>query len=59
MRKFQISAPSSVIDELEEHLYMNGYHFSFNDDILEVDDDEASYVLSILRDRGIGFVEID
>jgi hypothetical protein len=44
--------------ELKEHLYYNGYHVDWeSDDVITVDEDEVSYVKTILRDRGIGFVE--
>lgn len=59
MVKFLVSVPYNLYVETKEHLFYNGYHFIWDDmDVLEVDEDEAEYVKTILHDRGIGYVEV-
>ena len=42
------------IDEVTEHLSMNGYTFDTNgEDTLFIDDEEIDYVITILNDRDI------
>ena len=58
MIRLYLSITQTQMRELKEHLYYNGYHVDWeSDDVITVDEDEVSYVKTILRDRGIGFVE--
>ena len=58
MIRLFLSITHSQMQELKEHLYFNGYHVDWEtDDVITVDEDEAAYVKTILRDRGIGFEE--
>ena len=58
MIRLFLSITHSQMQELKEHLYFNGYHVDGEtDDVITVDEDEVAYVKTILRDRGIGFVE--
>jgi len=44
--------------ELKEHLSMNGYDVEWiTDDVIEVDEEEKSYVATILYDRYIPFTD--
>ena len=53
-----LSITYSSYVELKYHLYYNGYHVIWHSqDKIEVDEDEVTYVKTILRDRGIGFYE--
>ena len=58
MIRLYLSITHSQMVELKDHLYYNGYHVDWEtDDVISVDEDEATYVKTILRDRGIGFSE--
>lgn len=58
MIRLFLSITYSQMQELKEHLYFNGYHVDWETDgVITVDEDEAAYVKTILRDRGIGFEE--
>ena len=49
-----MSCPYSVYVEAKEHLYLNGYHFIWDEpELLMIDSEEAEYAKEILRDRGI------
>lgn len=58
MVKLFLSLTYSQMCELKEHFYFNGYAVIWeDDDIISVNEDEVAYVKTILRDRGIGFME--
>lgn len=58
MVRLFLSITYSQMVELKEHLFCNGYHVDWEtDDVIAVDEDEAVYVKTMLRDRGIGFSE--
>lgn len=58
MIRLFLSITYSQMQELKEHLYYNGYYVDWEtDDVITVNEDEATYVKTILRDRGIGFTE--
>lgn len=58
MITFYLSIPYSMYTEVKEFLYLDGYHFSWDEpELLMVDEDEAEDVKAVLRDRGIGYQE--
>lgn len=47
---------AEVMDELTEHLSMNGYTFDTNgDDVIFIYEDEVGYLLTILEDRNLKY----
>lgn len=58
MIRLFLSITHSQRQEIKNHLCHNGYHVDWEtDDVIAVDEEEAAYVKTILRDREIQFTE--
>ena len=55
-REYLLPADKNVLKELGEHLSMNGYTFTLDDNLLYADESEHHEVETILEDRNICFV---
>lgn len=59
---FPEDSGTEEIDELYNHLYMNGYHFYLSTEpgfeqimVLLISEDETGYIDTILKDRNISY----
>lgn len=58
MIKIYMSLPYHLYVELRDHLSFNGYKVIWHSqECIEVDEEDLSYVKTILYDRGITFYE--
>lgn len=50
------SATKEQMEELENHLSMNGYKFAISETILIAHEEEADYIETIMVDRDIDYI---
>ena len=56
MVRIFLTITKEQMDELKNHLLMNGYSVDWEtDDVIAVDVEEVSYIETILNDRGIKY----
>lgn len=56
---YKLVATKEQMEELNNHLKMNGYDFSINESNISVNEDEMDYVETIMEDRDISYSIID
>lgn len=58
MYKLYLTLTDEEREELKQHLFMNGYYIEWeSDNVISVNEEEISYVKTILFDRNIGFTD--
>lgn len=58
MQKFFLTITNEQRDELKDHFIKNGYSVTWeSDDVISVDDEETSYIATILYDHYIPFTD--
>ena len=56
---YELVATKEQMEELNNHLKMNGYDFSINELNISVNEDEMDYVETIMEDRDISYSIVD
>lgn len=56
---YAFKATKEQMDELENHLKMNGYDFLINGEKISIHEEETDYVETIMTDREIYFNLVD